>query len=236
MFESSFYHQHIRNSIVGFGNLFSKIKIQRMNNGVVEQTIAVPIAYAQKDKWVQSIDQNPNGDGQTYASIPRLAFEVLGYSYDSQRKINRQNKISCVFEDGRKATFAPSPWNIDLALYFATKNQEDGLQILEQILPAFNPEFTIQVKTIPSLNIVSDVPIILNSVTVQDDYEGDLEMRRFVVHTLTFQAKLNLFAGIADVGVIKHVDVDIETNSSIKYVADQEVKAGPISEEWMNNF
>lgn len=231
-----FYHGSIRSLIVAFGSLFSTIKFQRKNkDGVVEQTIKVPIAYSQKEKWVHSIEANPDSERGIYAALPRMGYEITGYSYDAQRKLPRANKLSCVTEDGRNYAFVPVPYNVDISLYFATKTMEDGLQILEQILPGFSPEHTVSFKAIPELNITLDVPLTLNSVTVQDDYEGDLETRRFVIHTLTFTAKTNLFSGINDVGLIKQVEVNMEEPKQF-YIATQETPTAEIIEQWLTDF
>lgn len=244
MFEGvTFYRGHVRNTIIAFGSLFSNIVIQRKNNsGVVEQTIKVPIAYSQKDKWVHSIEQNPSGERGVYTALPRLGFEITGYSYDSARKLAKMNTIYCTAPDGTNRTrvFTPVPYNLDLSLYFATKSQEDGLQILEQILPTFAPDYTMAIKVLPELNIVQDVPFILNNVSVQDDYEGDLETRRFVIHTLSFTAKINFFGGNGNVGPIKQVEANVSANSQEvierEYVASQTTPAATIIEDWTNSF
>jgi hypothetical protein len=230
-----FYHQTVRNTIVAFGNLFSNIKIARHKDGVVEQTIAVPIAYSQKEKWVHSIEANPDGERGVYTALPRLGFEITGYGYDSTRKLAKMNQVFCNTADGRRLTFTPVPYNIELSLYFATKTQEDGLQILEQILPTFSPEYTITIKAVPELGINLDVPFVLNGVSVQDDYEGDLSTRRFVVHTLSFTAKVNMFGGLSDIGVIKQVEANL-TVPELNYTARQETINGPIDESWLDGF
>lgn len=239
--DNVFYHGHVRNVIVAFGTLFSNIRFQRKNQeGVVEQTISVPIAYSQKEKWVHSIEGNPDGTRGIYAALPRMGFEITGYSYDSSRKLARMNQIQCTTEAGRNQVFTPVPYNIDITLYFATKTQEDGLQILEQILPTFSPEYTMAVKAIPELNLIQDVPFVLNSVSVQDDYEGDLETRRFVIHTLNFTAKVNFYGGLSNVGVIKQVEANVATETeglaNRSYVASQTTPTSVIVENWLDNF
>lgn len=239
-----FYHSTIKNVIIAFGKLFSNIKIARKNkNGVIEQTIHVPIAYSQKEKWIHSIEANPEGERGIYTALPRMGFEILGYNYDPTRKLPRMNSISCFNSTTGTATkiFTPVPYNIELALYFATKTQEDALQILEQILPTFTPEYTLAIKTVPEFNIVDDIPFILNSVTVQDDYEGDFETRRFVLHTLNFTAKINLYGGLQTTGLIKRVEAKVDTNIETQnfdrlYIAQQNTPTSPINEQWLDNF
>lgn len=242
MFGAPFYHGHIRNVIVTFGTLFSNIKFQRKNqSGTVEQEIYVPIAYSQKEKWVHSIEANPEGTRGIYAALPRLGFEITGYDYDPSRKLNKMNAVYCTTGDSRDLVATPVPYNINISLYFATKTQEDGLQILEQILPTFAPEYTMKIKVLPELNISQDVPFILNSVSVQDEYEGDLETRRFVIHTLTFTAKVNLFSGLSNVGLITNTEANVSTTFDVNlldktFEATQTTPTGPITEGWLDNF
>lgn len=233
-----FYHGTIRSVITAFGKLFSNIKIARTNihTGEIEQVIHVPIAYSQKEKWIQAIDNNPEDTAGIYTTLPRLSMEIIAYTYDSQRKLAKMNKITCPTEDGKSRVFTPTPYNIDLALNFATKTQGDALQILEQILPTFAPEYTVSIKSIPGMNIVQDVPFILNGVSVQDDYEGDMETRRFVIHTLNFTAKINLFGNVTTGGVINQVEANIGENPNLSYVASQSTPTDPIIEGWMENF
>lgn len=231
-----FYHTTIRNTFLAFGALFSRIKFERMNDGVVEQTIRVPIAASSKQKWMQSIEQNPDGTRGIYGNFPRMGYELLGYQYDSTRKLNRGQQVYCTEGDTRTSIGTPVPYNLDLALYITTTNIQDSWQILEQILPAFAPEKTLRIKTINALNVVQEVPFILNSVSPQDDFEGDLETRRFVTHTLNFTAKINLFSGMSDIGLIKQVEVNVSTkdidNPEIIYVASQDTPVSPIEESW----
>lgn len=235
-----FYHGTIRSVIVTFGYLFSNVRFQRKNGATVEQTITVPIAYSQKEKWVHSIETVPEGGAGVYTSLPRMGFEITGYSYDSSRKLNKMNSVHCTVDDTRTVIATPVPYNVDISLYFATKTQEDGLQILEQILPAFTPEMIVKVNSVPALGITQDIPFVLNSVSVQDDYEGDFETRRFVTHTLTFTAKINLFSGVNDVGVITEVEANVgvtNINNPLQtYTATQLTPTAAISEDWLDNF
>ena len=235
---SVYYHGLIRRTIVAFGRLFSDIKIPRYdNNGVLQQTIAVPVSYAPKEKWIVRIESDPTLNQHTYTVLPRLSFEITGYSYDSIRKTNRMEKLVCVQADGntRNEVFSPVPYNLDITLYALTKNTEDGLAIIEQILPTFTPEYSLAVKAVDDMNIVSDVPIILNSVSVQDDYDGDFSIRRFVTHTLNFTAKMNLFGYVSSPGVIKDVTANFNSdgiNTFRRYNADQANPVDDISENW----
>lgn len=196
-----FYHGLTRKIIVAFGSMFSNIRIERRDNaGVLQQTIAVPVAYAPKEKWLVRLEQDPTLQQHVYTVLPRLSFEITNMTYDSVRKVNRMNKITCydktVSPPTVKSQFSPVPYNIDISLYILTKTQEDALQIVEQIVPFFTPEFTLTISGIPDLHVDLDVPIILNGVTVQDEYDGDFQTRRFVTYTLNFTMKANFFGPI----------------------------------------
>tara|TARA_B110000977_G_C11090704_1_gene496764 strand:+ start:1190 stop:1936 length:747 start_codon:yes stop_codon:yes gene_type:complete len=242
-----FYHGIIRKSIVSFGRLFSSIYIDRKQGdsvtGTTLQRLQVPLAYAPKEKWIVRLEQDPNLENHTYTSLPRMSFEIIGYAYDPQRKVNRMNQIKCGDGTGTVTTmYTPVPYNIDLSLYILTKTQEDGLQILEQILPTFTPEYTLSVNAVPDMNVAMDVPIILNSVAVTDEYDGDFQTRRFVTHTLNFQMKVNLFGPISGKAVIDSVTANIGqnedfTNPNRTFVAEGGVTDATVdTESWKFNF
>lgn len=243
-----FYHGIIRKSIVSFGALFSDIYIDRKQtdsvNGTTVQRLHVPLAYAPKEKWLVRIEQDPNLENNTYTSLPRMSFEIIGYGYDSSRKLNRMNQIKCLDSSGTTAgtVFSPVPYNIDITMYVLTKTQEDGLQIIEQILPSFTPEYTLTINTIPEMNIKTDVPVVLNSVSVSDEYDGDFQTRRFVTHTLNFQMKINMYGGVSDRSVVDHVNANVGENEDFSnpnriYTATGDITTATVSNEsWLDNF
>ena len=227
MFETPYYNELIKKTVIGFGALFSQLKVIRRNPNnpsATPQVVAVPIAYAPKEKFLVRLEQDPELTGHTYITLPRMAFEVTGYSYDPTRMVSRNNKIQCKdTENGvMSMTYTPVPYNIDFSLYVLTKGTEDGLAIIEQILPLFTPEYSLTINAIPDLHVKQDIPIILNSVSVSDDYEGDFSIRRLVTHTLTFTAKINLFGKINTSGVIKSTAADIREFQTHTAVMDDE--------------
>jgi len=212
MFETPFYHRNIRNLVVGFGTLFSHIKIVRDDEATPGNTqiISVPIAYGPKEKWNVRVDQDPNLENHTYVNIPRMGFEITGYAYDAARAMNRNNKINGCTTAGvpNGRVNAPVPYNVELSLYLLTKGTEDSLSVIEQILPLFAPEYTL--STVSPVGVPIDIPIILNGVSVSDDFEGDFQTRRLVTHTLSFTAKLNLFGAVdTSSGVILNTTVPV---------------------------
>ena len=242
-----FYHGIIRKCIVGFGTLFSDIYIDRKSDGSVDgttvQRIQVPLAYAPKEKWIVRLDSDPNLQNHTYVSLPRMSFEITGYQYDSARKTTRMQKITCGTGDTSMSyMYSPVPYNIDISFYVLTKTQEDGMQIIEQILPTFTPEYTLSINVIPDMNVIQDIPIILNSISVQDDYDGDFQTRRFVTHTLNFTLKTNIFGAVTGQGVIAQVNSNIGLNENFTtaaraYVADGDVTTATVTnEQWTSNF
>jgi len=237
----TYYHGAIRKTIVAFGRLFSDIKIAREgNDGLVAQTVAVPLAYAPKEKWLVRIDSDPNLTKNTYTSLPRLSFEITGYAYDSTRKTNKMQKIICndttsTESPSRKSVFSPAPYNISISLYVLTKTQEDAMQIIEQILPIFNPEYTLSVNALPDMEIVQDIPVILNSIAVTDNYDGSFQERRFVIHTLTFTLKTNIYGPVTDQGVILKTIANL-SDPGRKYSAVGTAPGDPVSENWEAQF
>jgi hypothetical protein len=211
----AYYHGITRKCIVAFGNIFKDIVIEREDSaGTRIQVIKVPLAYAGKEKWIQRLEQDANPDAQNVGfTLPRISFEIVGMTYDPTRKVNSVNRLLKSNSTTNKSVsrmFAPVPYNIDIALYSITKTQEDALRIVEQILPFFTPQYTVNIKAVPEFNIVTDVPIILQNVTLSDDYEGDMMTNRTITYTFNFTMKAYLFGPISDQNVITKVDVDVK--------------------------
>jgi len=213
MLGSTFYHQTIRKYVAVFGTLFNDINIERKNSsGTVVERLKVPLAYGPKQKWLLAV-QDTTADRKVIATrTPRMGFAMTGISYDTVRKLNtigRNVKANTSSTTTTMVTmYNPVPYNFDFELFILVKNAEDGTQILEQILPYFTPEFTVTVNTIPDMNIKADVPIVLNSSSVADEYEGDLSTRRTITWTLSFVLKGFIYPNITSGQVIKTIEVN----------------------------
>ena len=214
MFGTYFYNESMRRMTIGFGQIFNNIQIKRKDDtGKVIQTIRVPLAYGPKEKFLVRLDQQSSLNNREFAiTLPRMGFEISGISYDPTRKLTRVQKFKQVKsnKDGKVLDFnyTPVPYNISYNLYSFTASAEAGLQIIEQILPFFQPDFTVTINAIPDLNIKRDIPIILNSVNYEDTYSGDFTTRRAVIYTLNFTAKTYLFGPSTSQKVIKTVQTD----------------------------
>jgi hypothetical protein len=238
-----YYHGSIRKAIVAFGRLFSDIYIDRKQGDSVSgdtiQRLQVPLSYAPKEKWLVRLDsQSDLENNVTAITLPRMSFEIMGYTYDSSRKLNRMQQIQSDASASTKPTvYTPVPYNLELSLYVLTKTQEDGMQIIEQILPTFTPEYTLTINMVPEMGIIMDVPVILNSVSVVDEYDGSFTDRRFVTHTLNFEMKLNLYGPVSGQGIITQVNANVGENESYganrTYVAEGDVTTATVtSEQW----
>lgn len=207
MFENKvFYHSITRKAIIAFGVMFNNLQIRRKDAaGNIVQNLRVPLAYAPKNKMLTRIAQLPDADiARQQVQLPRLSFEVIAFEYDGARKINSMNPTSAtVSQTQAKRVYGPTPYNLTVNLYAYAKNQEDGLQIFEQIAPAFNPDFNVTVNYIPELGIKHDLPIILNSVAFQDDFEGEIPSRRMIIWTYTFTLKLYYYGPIERQTIIR---------------------------------
>lgn len=215
-----FYHSTIRKAVVAFGNLFNNIYLDRLDSsGNAVQTLKVPLSYAPRQKFLSRIESITEGSGERELQIilPRMAFEMVSISYDPTRRISliQQNRSPNTTSTTVNATYAPSPYNIEMMLYVYVKNQDDGLQIVEQILPYFNPDFNLSINAIPQLDIKNDLPIVLNNISYEDQYEGDFNQRRAIVWTLEFTVKLNFYGPINKKGIIKSVNVDTFNDQSL---------------------
>ena len=224
MLGNRFYNQGFRKLIIAFGQIFNNIVIQRTNStGGVTARIKVPLAYAPKEKFLVRLDQQANLESREFATtLPRMGFEITGLAYDPSRKLTRVQKYSKVKsgESGEKMNYnyTPVPYNISMNLYVFTATAEDGLQIIEQILPYFQPDYTVTVNVVPDLGIKRDIPIVLGNIGYEDTYDGAFTQRRAVIYTLGFTSKTYLFGPMNNQGVIKTVQADIgsDTDSPLK--------------------
>ena len=204
----------MRKVIISFGTLFNNINLVRKNNtGTIVQTMKVPLAYGPKQKWLSRLDADASLNTKVAITLPRLGFEIQNLSYDPARKLNRVQKFKKVkssSDDSNKldSQFMPVPYNLDMELYAMAKNSDDALQIVEQILPFFQPDYTLTVNDMADMGIKRDVPIVLNSISYEDNYQGDFETSRALIYTLDFTAKFYLYGPVTSPGVIKTVQVD----------------------------
>ena len=217
MLGQTFYHETLRKCVVGFGTLFNDGHIvRRDSSGHVQQSMKVPLAYGPKQKFLVRLREDPNISKKVAITLPRIGFEIGAMSYDSTRKLNKIQKVKKSGSTGSKVNtqYMPVPYNIDFELYAMAKNSDDALQIVEQILPYFQPEYTITINDIVSMNSKRDVPIILTGISYEDNYEGDFAERRAIIYTLTFTAKAYLYGPVISGQVVTKVQVDQFADSS----------------------
>lgn len=220
MLGTYYYHEIIRKTIISFGTLFNDIHIRHQDDaGKDVSDLKVPLAYGPSQKFLARITQQADLNKAVQITMPRMSFEMTNISYDSTRKSSLvQTFKTC--EDGTKAkkVFMPVPYNIGFELNIMSKLNDDSLQILEQVLPYFQPHFNLTVDLIDSIGEKRDIPIILESIGFQDDYEGNFDTRRSLIYTLQFTAKTYLFGPVADSsdGLIRKVQVDMYTSTDQK--------------------
>jgi len=234
MFGTHFYNEGLRKLTIAFGQLFNNIVLQNTSStGAVTKRIRVPLAYAPKEKFIVRLEQQANlqDDRAVSITLPRLGFEITGLSYDATRKLNKMNKTIRVkeSEEGKKHNFnfTPVPYNINFSLYSFTATAENGLQIVEQILPFFQPEYTVTMNVVPELNIKRDIPIILNSVNYEDTYNGEFTQRRAVIYTLSFTAKTYLYGPMSNQKVIKNVQSDLGASTDSPLTREERIIVVP---------
>jgi hypothetical protein len=223
MFSSTpFYFSTIRKYIILFGTLFNGIYITRTNSaGNTTFIERVPITYGPKDKMLTRVVQDPNIDRPTATyPLPMMAFEMTGFNYDGTRKLQTINRVAAVDPDNKdknKYQYMPVPYNIGFRLSVLVKNAEDGNKIVEQILPYFTPDWTTSIHLIPELDIRMDIPVILNTVNLDDVYEGDFKERRSMVWTLDFTLKGYLYGPVKTQKVVKFTNTEFFTANSTTF-------------------
>ena len=215
MFEY-FYNEILRKTVIAFGSLFNDISIKHTDNSnQVIDVIKVPLAYGPTQKFLARLEQSPDLNKPIQITLPRMSFEFTGLTYDATRKVSTtQTFTSGLASDGTviKKTYMPVPYNMQFELSIMAKLNDDALQIVEQILPYFQPAYTLTVELIDAINEKRDIPVVLENITFQDDYEGNFTTRRVLIYTLRFTAKTYLF------GPSKTATKDIVKKTSISYI------------------
>ena len=217
MLGTTYYHQTIRKYVAVFGTLFNDINVVRRDaSDVIKEQIKVPIAYSPRDRWILRLRRARGVSGTDEAvamSLPRMGFDLTAITYDGTRKLNTLGQVYSANTAAGTSTlmkqYNPVPYNFDFSLYSMVSNAEDGAQIFEQIVPFFTPEFTVTVNLIPSMNIAPDVTMVLNGVTIEDNYQGDFQATREIVWTLTFTMKGYVYPDVKTGSVVKTVIVNL---------------------------
>jgi len=217
MFEY-FYHQILRKTVIAFGTLFNDISIKHTNSSdIVTDIIKVPLAYGPTQKFLARLEQSPDLSKSTQITLPRMSFEFTGITYDSSRKVTTTQQFTVADKTTNTVTkkaYMPVPYNMQFELSIMSKLNDDALQIVEQILPYFQPAYNLTVTLVESgINEKRDIPIVLENITMQDDYEGNFSTRRVLLYTLRFSAKTYLF------GPVSTATSDIVRTAKISYLA-----------------
>lgn len=215
MFEY-FYHQVLRRTVIAFGSLFNDISIEHTDNsGNVKSILKVPLAYGPTQKFLARLEQSPDLNKPIQITLPRMSFEFTGLTYDPSRKsTTTQTFTAKSVTNGieTKKVYLPVPYNMQFELSIMSKLNDDALQIVEQILPYFQPAYTMTVELIDEINEKRDIPVVLENITMQDDYEGNFTTRRVLIYTLRFTAKTYLF------GPVPSATKDIIKKTTVSYI------------------
>ena len=244
MLGQQFYHETMRKVVVAFGTMFNNIQLVRKDNdGNIIQTMKVPLAYGPRGKFLVRLDADADlGSKTSSITLPRIGFEINNLSYDPARKLNRVQKFRKVKGDNSDqldTQYMPVPYNLDFELYILAKQSDDALQIVEQILPYFQPDYTITMNDMAAMGIKKDVPVILNSISYEDDYQGEFQNRRALIYSLSFTAKFYLYGPVTSSSVIKTATVDQYTDlpdQSPKREQRYKVSVDPITADADDNF
>jgi len=250
MLGTYYYHQIIRKTIIAFGTLFNQIYIKHLDeNGSTYNEMRVPLAYGPMQKFLARLQQQAELNKPVAITLPRLSFEMISIQYDPTRKANITQTFKAIDGNNLKKVYLPVPYNIGFQLTVMSKLQDDALQIVEQILPYFQPSFNLTVDLVDSIGEKRDIPVVLDNVSFTDDYEGDFSTRRVLIYTFNFTAKTYLFGPIADTtdGLIRKVQVDLYNTTDtqtakreMRYTVEPDpVTAAPdddfgFTEEWLN--
>ena len=214
MLGTYYYHEIIRKTIISFGTVFNQIGIRHSDTGEMQ----VPLSYGPAQKFLARLEQQADLNKSVQITLPRMSFEMNTIAYDPTRKAGVTQTFKTSDGTNLKKVYMPVPYNIGFELSIFTKLNDDALQIVEQILPYFQPSFNLTVDLISSIGEKRDIPVILDNISFQDDYEGDFSTRRALIYTLNFTAKTYLFGPIADTtdGLIRKVQTDLYSDTDVK--------------------
>ena len=216
MLGQQFYHETIRNIVIAFGTMFNDIQLVRKDNsGTITQTMKVPLAYGPREKFLVRLREDADLTKQVAITLPRIGFEIKNLSYDASRKMSRVQRFKKVKGANTKqldTQYMPVPYNLEFELYIMAKQSDDALQIVEQILPYFQPDYSLTINDMADMGITRDIPIVLNSIGYEDSYDGDFTTRRALIYTMSFTTKFYLYGPVTSAKVIKTVQVDQYTD------------------------
>ena len=210
MFGTHFYHEKVRKSVSVFGSLFNNLYVIRKDasDQVISQ-VKVPLSYAPKSKFLERLAENPDLDNDQKVAIklPRMSFEITSMIYDQTRQLTKVSNFNTIgsANTNRQKFYSPVPYNISFQLNVYAKTQDDALQIVEQILPTFNPQYTLTIKPFGTEypDFKEDIPIVIQSVSFSDDFDGSLEQRRSIIYTLDFEMKVSFYGPIENKDIIR---------------------------------
>ncbi len=230
MLGTYYYHEIIRKTIIAFGTLFNTVDIRHQKqDGTSYSTIRVPIAYGPAEKFLARLEEKPDPRQRVAITLPRLAFELTSIAYDNERKVSTMQTFKAVTNDSSKLArkvYMPVPYNLGFRLSVMTQYNEDSLQIVEQILPLFQPSFNLTIDLVEAIGEKRDVPMVLENVSFEDNYDSGYEEKRVITHTLEFVAKTYLFGDVPNsgTGLIKRVQVDQHTQTHNMKTAPREMR------------
>lgn len=216
MFGNHFYHEKIRKCVAIFGRMFNNLYVIRKNSsGEVISQVKVPLSYAPKRKYLDRIRENEDlyDDTKVAIKLPRMSFEIINFAYDATRQLTKVTSFNTVgtSASNRQKFHPPVPYTINFQLNIYAKTQDDALQVVEQVVPYFNPQYTLTVKPFPEVypDFKEDIPIIIQGLSFQDDYEGQLETRRTIIYQLDFEMKVNFHGPVQNKGIIRSAITDL---------------------------
>ena len=234
MLGTYFYHEILRKTVISFGTLFNDIHIRHKDqSGKSISNMKVALAYGPMQKFLARIEQQADLNRATALTLPRMSFEMTNIAYDATRKASITQTFKASDGTNLRKVFMPVPYNIGFELNILVKLNDDALQIVEQILPFFQPSFNLTVDLVSVIGEKRDISVVLDNISFQDDYEGDFATRRALIYTLNFTAKTYLFGPVADTpeGLIKKVQLDYHTNvdrenarRELRYVATPQAR------------
>ena len=207
------YNKVIRKCVIAFGTLFNNIEVRKETGGNTVQKMKVPLAYGPKQKFIARLEGQPELNKKVAITLPRISFELSGLSYDSSRKLSPITVDKVKEGKNVRQIYTPVPYNLDFNLSILSKTNDEALEIVEQIVPIFQPSYNVTIKIIDDVNEMRDIAIVLNSLNYSDEYEGNFDQRKLTTIDATFTVKAYIFGPTSVQKPIKKAKVDYDTGS-----------------------
>ena len=211
MFQDNYTHDSCRRYHTYFAALFSSVYIDReLSDGSIAARFKVPLHFAKIEHALERVQEDPDITRPEAIALPAMSFDMIDAKYSPERHQATRNRLAGQIQGDPNrfdVMHVPVPYDFHFRLSILIKNIDDGLKIIEQILPYFAPDYTANLEMIPEMGIFQDVPVVLESTSMDFDVPNDYKTRVTYIWVLDFNLQGYLYGPIKKWPVIKFANV-----------------------------